>query len=206
MIADDLQEALAQWMTPDLAAYLNAIGSMFSEVELYSEDVEEDDGWLILFDVETVPAGALPWLGQFVGETLPAGLPEVAARERVKDQANMVRGTVASIVRVAQRHLTGERTVTVLERSGFEGADNPDRIVITTYASETPNPDLVLRDLRADAVPTDIEIQYATTTGPTWAQIDAANSSWAQVDAAVPSWSVVRNAAAGSTYTRTKPV
>lgn len=131
-VADDLVAAFAPWMTDDLEAYLRTIGEMFAEVEMYSDDSEEFEGWTILLDPDRCPVAALPYLAQFVGERLPKGLAEAAQRQWIKDAPNQRRGTVSSIVRAAARRLTGAQLVTVIERDG-----GPDKLSVITYDKDT---------------------------------------------------------------------
>lgn len=196
MISDSLVDAFRPWITPDLEIYLRAVGSMFATVEQLTEGGE--DGLWSLFDPDLCPAFALPYLAQYVGEILPVGISEPAAREWIKDAPNQRRGTVMSIVRVAQRSLTGERTVQIIERAGVGGTDDPDRIIIHTYTSETPSPSSVLSDLD-DAVPADIWIVYQTIDGQTWADVDAAYATWAAVDIDVANWEELRSPTPGFT-------
>lgn len=132
-IADDLVAAHAPWLTDDLETYLRAVGGMFTEIELYSADSEEFDGWTILLDVDRCPVKALPYLAQYVGERLPVGLSEDAQRQWIRDAPNQRRGTIQSIVRAAARQLESEHPlVTVIERDG--GAD---KLTVVTYDFQT---------------------------------------------------------------------
>ncbi len=190
MIEDDLVAAVEPWVTPDLETYVREIGKMFAEVEFYADD---DPGWSVLLDVDRALAKDLPFLAQFVGERLPLGLPEADAREWIKDSPNLRRGTLESVIRVAQRHLTGQRTVRVRERSHSDGvSDDPDRITVQTYVSETPNPTLTLTDLRRDAVPAEIILNYSAISGQDWANVMATNANWGVVNTTYASWDAVR--------------
>lgn len=197
-VADDLVAAHAPWLTPDLETYLRQVGGMFSEVELFSDDIDGRPGWSILLDVDRAPARVLPHLAMYVGETLPVGISEVMAREWIRDAPNQIRGTVASIVRTAQRTLTGQRTVSLVERQGSDGLAHADRIRIVTYTSETPDPAATERDLRRDAIPGDIVMFYERRTGQAWADVQAKTIDPPTGLAATPSGT--GGALAGGTY------
>lgn len=203
-VADDLVAAFEPWLTPDLESYLRTIGGMFSQVEMFVEDTDELEGWSILLDPDLCPAWALPYLAQYVGERLPVGIDEAMAREWIKDAPNQRRGTVSSIVRTAQRTLTDPRHVVIVERDGVGGADDPGRVTVMTYISETPNGEVVRADLERDVIPFDIELNYQTVPGQPWSSITG--MSWREVMNTYPSWSDVAEAQTGfTTYSRPRP-
>lgn len=203
-IADDIVAAQAPWLTPDLEDYLRAIGSMFSEVELYALADDDDQGWVILFDPDRCPAPALPYLAQYVGERLPTGIDEAAAREWIKDAPNQRRGTIGAIWRAAQRRLAGERTVAIIERDGVDGSDDPDRLTVITYTAETPDPAGTLADLRS-VVMADVDLNYETVDGQTWVQVQATSTTWNDVRSTYPNWAAVFAARTGLIFTRPRP-
>lgn len=171
---DDLLEGFEPWMTSDLRDYLTAAGGTLAEVELYSSDTDDGhEGWTLLLDVDRCPQPALPYLAQFVGEVLPRGIAEQAGRQWVRDAPNERRGTLAAIIAAAQRYLTGQRTVTVIEREN----NIVDAIGVLTYAQETPDSDAVLRELQK-VVPADVILNYRVSGGQTWNDVNTANASW----------------------------
>jgi hypothetical protein len=205
-LADDFVAAFEPWITPDLEEYLRAIGGMFSEVELYSVAADDELGWSVLLDTDLCPPKALPHRAMYAGERLPVGISDVMAREWIKDAPNQIRGTVASIVRAAQRRLIGQRTVQIDERSGVGGTDDPDRLIVNTYTSETPDPAGVFADLRRDVVPGDIVLVHQVLGGQTWASVRTTYATWAAVRTANPTWQDLRHATPGfTTYTRPRP-
>jgi hypothetical protein len=180
-VTSDILEQATPWMTPDLQVYLETVGSMFLETELYSADTVDELGWMSLLDPDLCPAPALPYLAQYVGERLPQGLTEAQQRQWIKDAPNQMRGTLQSIVRAAQRSLTGSKLVTVITRNG-----GIDKLAVSTYAVQTPSSAQVLKDL-GDVVPLDISLTYTTTAGQLWVAVTA-KGTWAVVKAAYPTW------------------
>ena len=227
-VADDFVAALAPWMTPDLETYARAIGGMFAEVEMWAEDSPTLPGWGILLDVNTCPAKALPYLAMYVGERLPAGITEAAAREWIRDAPNQVRGTPYSIFRAAQRYLTGQRTVQIIEREPSGGTTQTWTAatvggtwaaVGTTYATwaqvlrgSSDDPDRITVITYADetpnqaqvlaelrtVVPADIVLNYQLLTGQRWVDVAGAYATWAAVKAANLTWDDVRGVRVGS--------
>lgn len=202
-VTHDLLDAFEPWMTPDLGAFLRVIGGMFAEVERYAADGDEDSegagtvGWGVMLDPDLCPAAGLPYLAQWVGERLPAGISEADARTWIKDAPNQDRGTPESIVRAAQRWLTGSRLVWLKERSKLDGTVDSDWIAVITYTSQTPNVQRVRDELRK-VVPGDIEMDYATTASALWSAIDS-RGTWGQVRAAYPTWAAVSGSQPGFT-------
>lgn len=194
--ADDAVAAIAPWYTVDYETYVRGLMSMFAEVELFADDVLDDDGnvtnvgWSILFDPDRIPAKGLPYLAQWVGERLPQGLTEAEARTWVKNAPNQFRGTPYSVARAAQRWLTGSQIVQIRERSHLDGTVDSDYLAVQTFTVDTPDPGLVLAELRK-VVPGDIVLDFQTTTGATWADVHILYTSWGAVSAANPTWADV---------------
>lgn len=201
-ISDDLVAALEPWITSALEDYARALGTMFAEVELYSEDEENLEGWEILLDPDSCPAAALPYLAQYVGERLPIGIEERAAREWIKDAPNQRRGTVESIFFAAQRKLTGDRAVSLRERME-PGGEHEDHIEVVTYTAQTPNAGEVLNEL-LKVVPADIVLNYNVLAGQQWSDVDRESASWEAVRARYATWGDVASTLSGAT-TFTRP-
>jgi hypothetical protein len=185
---DELIARHEPWLTDDLQTYLQAISTMVEELELYLGD-DEEYAWAILFDPDRCPVKALPYLAQYVGERLPTGISEAAAREWIKDNPNAKRGTLQSIFLAAQRHLTGDRVVAWWERSDGVGTigEQEDHLLIRTLTDQTPSEGQTLTDILS-VTPADIEVHYDSLAGQTWADV-AAIGTWTAVDTAYDSWS-----------------
>jgi hypothetical protein len=204
-VGELLIEQHLPYLTPDLEDYLNAIGSMFNEIDAYVGILAEEDGWSALLSSTRCPANGLNHLAMYVGERLPSGLDEVMAREWIADAPNQRRGTMYSIVGAAQRTLTGTRLVSIQERSGG-GANPEDYLTVRTYTSQTPNPAAVLADLRT-VVPADIALDYAAASGQSWNQLKATSPTWDAVKSGYASWNEVATKQFGyAIYSRPRPL
>jgi hypothetical protein len=100
-----LIEALEPWMTPSLEIVCESVGALGFDalLELIEEEGSEGEpGWVCawgkLLDPDLCPAEALPYLGQYVGVTIPVGTPEAEARALVKAKGGTNRGTEAAVV------------------------------------------------------------------------------------------------------------
>jgi hypothetical protein len=154
-LADEYVARLEPWMTPDLETYLRAQAAMFEEVELLAFETDTLEAWQVLFDPDLIPAKGLPYLAQYLGEKLPAGIEEALAREWLKDNPNRYRGTPYSIFRAAQRNLTGNRQVGIRERDNGTGPDTDVEILqVMTLEAQTLNPALTEADIRTRPRPT----------------------------------------------------
>jgi hypothetical protein len=233
-IRDDLPLALEPWLTADLQTYAEVIGEMFAGTEMW-EGRGEDDGWSILLDPDRCPAIALPYLAQYVGETLPDGLverDEALAREWIKDAPNQRRGTNYAIFRAAQRKLTGSRLVSIRNRDGqgpwavvddefdswteiestyatwadlMDDTDDPNSMLVATYEAETPDPSGTEADIR-DVAPWDVDLTYEVRVGEDWSDVDDDYATWADIEAAFPTWNDVYVVLAGEpTFSRPRP-
>jgi hypothetical protein len=201
LIRDLLVFALEPWMTDDLRTYLQTIGDMFAEVEMFVGDTDEGDyGWEALLNPDLCPVQALPYLAQYVGERLPAGISEPLAREWIKDAPNQLRGTNYAIQRAAQRKLTGNRKVTLIERDTAT-----DHLTVVTYAAETPNASGTLADILS-VLPADVQLTHTVVTGEVWSQVQSTWATWAAVKAANATWGVVASQQpAGTVFGRPLP-
>lgn len=171
-VLDDLRESMAPISTPDLDTYLQAIASMFSEVELYSlatDDATDDaPGWGVLFDVDLCPVNALPYLAQLVGETLATTLTEDEARRQIRTQPNRRRGTRDGIIAAARATLSDpdDATVVFIERSSSASPSEPAYgLTVGTLSAETPDPTATEAAIRAN-LPGGILLEYIVSDGP----------------------------------------
>src|SRR5262245_26265752 len=129
-----------QWDEPNqgyaLAWYLKMAASMSDEIDLYASDqADGTPGWAILLDPDTCPDKALPWLAQFVGVSLPAGLTRQQKIDLIFARIGWTRGTPQSMIDAAKHTMTGTQTVIFRER-------HPDAYAldVLTFTDETPDP------------------------------------------------------------------
>lgn len=140
--AERLYESLAPLAWDDeandwaLAHLCQAIAKTLDEVADISRDDDETDapGYSQLFDVDEVAEKYLPWLGQFIGVSVPDNLTDEAKRLRIRETDGFNRGTVSAISGAARQFLTGDKTVYVVERHG-----SAYRLTVSTLDSETPD-------------------------------------------------------------------
>jgi hypothetical protein len=209
-IADSLVEAFAPYLTSDLEDYLRSVGVCFEQVERVVGDMEEsEESYPTLLDVDLTPPETLRYLAQYLGERIPAGISDPAAREWLQDHPHTRRGTERAIFLAAQRTLTGTRLVSLRTRTRLDGGADIDYIAVRTIASQTPNPDAVYADLRKNLVPADIVLEYQAITGQTWQDVrelgGASVYTWGDVDADFSSWSPVFTTLSGDSFF-TRPV
>lgn len=202
---DDIRAQLEPWLTVDLGTFTDAISSMWNQVELYAMDSDDGtlQGWTLMFDPVNAPAAGLPWLAQWLGERFPPGLTPGLQREWIADRPTEYRGTVNSFIRAAQRTLTGQRTVSITERSGGD----PDTVAILTYTAETPSSAQVLADLKS-VFPASMILVYSTGAGQTWNGVKTGlyGATWTAVAGHYAHWSDVASDVVGvTTYTRPVP-
>jgi hypothetical protein len=148
----------------DLAAFVDSIGEMFKEVEQYAR--QSDSGllpWATLLDPEeALNTYALLWLAQMAGVRIPVGTGDDDMRAMIESAEARRRGTLAYMVEVAQRLLTGDKFVFTQERDG-----SAYRLSFVTRTAETPDEDAVRAALLA-VKPAGIVLTYAVADGVTW--------------------------------------
>lgn len=135
---------------------------------------EYGSGGRRMLDPDRTAVWALPFLSQFVGiDTIPAGFTEEQTRTLIRDAPGMRRGTPSTLRSAAERYLTGNRTVTILERSG-----GPYKLSVVTRTDETPDSDAVLAALLTQK-PAGIDLTYTVADGQVW---DEVTTAWDDVD------------------------
>lgn len=119
-------------------AYLTeAIGRLSQQAQEVADPEGDAPPLSTLLNPDTCPDWALPWLAQFVGIKLPAGLTPADARAIIHDVAGFSRGTPAALRAAAQLYLTGNKEVFFRERDGGD----PYRLEVVTQANEVPPSD-----------------------------------------------------------------
>jgi len=188
---DFLIDFFEPWMTDSLALFLNAVGSMFDPWWGLVQDVGIDGdsdyvpGWGALFDVDRCPPASLPFLGQIVGVMVPTGMDASDARQLIKAEAGINRGTPASSTSAVQRFLTGSKTVVLQERlNGSTGASDAYQVTIGVLSGEVGS--LAPIQAAVNAVkPAGIIVSYQVIAGWTWG---TAVHTWAQDTASWPTY------------------
>lgn len=185
--AERLIDALGPMVNPDdesdhLRTYLEALARQLDFVaDLSADDDDGTPGYSVLFDPDRVPAVLLPFVGQFVGVSMPEALDESQRRLRLRETDGFRRGTPAAIRGAARQYLTGTKTVYLIERQG-----SAYQLTVATNASETPDPDVVERAVSAQ-IPAGIVVTITTVSGGTFASLRDTHATFAAVSA-VPSF------------------
>jgi hypothetical protein len=169
-------------------AYLcESLATPFLEVQQIFDPEGDVPPVAPLLDPDLCPAFALPWLAQLTGMTLPAGTPENAARELIRNVGGFRRGTRRSIQAAVGAYLTGSKTVYFRERD----AGDAYRLEVVTIASETPDPAAIQRALEL-SVPGGIVVSYRTTAAWDYQQMTTEGGTYAQQSAAYATYSTLR--------------
>lgn len=178
--ADRMKAALEPVMTPSLSAVCDAWAAMIQPVDSLVMDVGIDGdpdyvpGWGTIFDIDTCPVEQLPYLAQFVGETLPAGATEAQWRQRLRDQPNKNRGTPAGIKAAARLTLSNDdgsignpdATVVFIERSASACPSLPAYgLTVGVRADQCPNPAATEAAIRSN-MPAGIVLEYIVSDDP----------------------------------------
>lgn len=183
-----------EWVTLKMCIAL--VAGNVDRLHIYvSDQPDGTPGWGIIFDPDTCPAEALPYLAQFGGTVLRPDMDEAAIRAAIKHPQSFRRGTLPYAIEVLKRRLTGTKTVIVTERY----TSNPWRVLIETLDAETPEPEKTKAEFLEEAKPIGIlaffneralwtwgEFESETVLYPTWAAAEAAFSTYADAEAHEP--------------------
>jgi hypothetical protein len=188
------QDPVAGW---SLLILCNAIGVPYELVEDWVRDTPDGPGWSLLMDVERCPPEALPWLAQFAGVRIPAGLVDVGEqRDWVASTDGFKRGTASALIGAARATLTGAQAVVFRERDGAAQGNPaaPDYayyLTVITYTSQTPDPTATLNALLAQK-PGGIVLNYYTATGQDYQNVKTNNATYAAVTAAYVDYNALK--------------
>jgi Phage tail protein (Tail_P2_I) len=112
IIGQRLSEQLAPILTPDLARLFDSIGAIAEPLMSVLEEtgLDGEAGYVPaygkIFTATTCPAQYLPFLGNFLGVSIPVGASEAEARAIVKAESGLERGTEASMKAAIERAIS----------------------------------------------------------------------------------------------------
>jgi hypothetical protein len=167
-----------------LLLFCDALTSVITErIHEIAADRNGRPGWQTVFDPDTCPPYALPYLGQFVGVALEPALTEAEQRAKITVPEGWQRGTTAAMISAVRRTLTDTQTVIFQERY----PDNAYNLSVRTLAEETPDEAATLRAILTQK-PIGIKLNYEAITSGTWDDLAANYANWDAVSAAFTSW------------------
>jgi hypothetical protein len=149
----------------------------------YGDDAAGIPPGAALTDPAVAPAWALPHAALYTGGEMPARMPGEAeaawlerARAAVVFPAGIRRGSHTAVRLAAAPHLTGTRTVFILDRVG-----NPYELVVRVRASEAADPDAVRLAIEGSyvsggprgAIRAELELVLIVSDGPIWQEAGA---------------------------------
>lgn len=146
-----------------LLRFIEAWTENMVEIDDLVRDSVNGPGWSTAMDVDTAPDKFLDFISQFVGIEFAGGESASDKRDIINALVNLRRGSPAASRAWIDRHLTGTKYVLFNERS-FGSAY---RYSVRTFASETPDPDIVERGLK-EQKPAGLLMDYATIGGMTY--------------------------------------
>lgn len=181
-----------------LPAYFDAIGALFEETARIVTDIGVDGdpdyqtGYGSIFtvsprfagDTAICPTNQLPYLGQFVGVSIPADADDATARSLITSEQGMQRGSSSAIDAAAMRYLIG----TLTHQSRLTPLATPNAFYFTLIV----NPAEVINEAALiDAVnavkPAWVQWSLVVASNPwstathTWAQDTSSWSTYASV-------------------------
>ncbi len=171
-----------------LLKFVEAItGVLFEKIHLLVSDRQNTVGWEVLFDPDTCPAGALPYLAQYVGVTLEPSLTEQQKRDKIRLPENFKRGTRPALIQAVQRTLTGAKTILIDERFGGSAY----ALRVRTLTGETPNATATQAAVVSQK-PGGLVLTYQSVVGQDWNDVKIGDVSWANVATVYPDWQAVK--------------
>jgi len=192
-LASEVYAAMEPYAEPDAAtgwalrSLVEALTKMYTDVDELVRDSADglNPGWSAAFDANRVPAEGLAWLGQLVGVPLLRGDTLATSRIRVAGaETGIRRGSLTTMIIVAKRLLTGNKTVFVSERTS-----NAWTFQISTRTSETPSSAAVLAALTAQK-PAGLIMTYLTVAGVVYSETTAAYATYAATTAAKATYTI----------------
>lgn len=191
-IYEALSPAFTQYDEDNDWAVLRLLNALTSGVidQVYSYVTEEGDrpGWQVILDPDAAPAEVLPWLAQFGGATLRPDMTEEQMRDAIKTPEVFRRGSIDAIKQVAERRLTGTKTVIITER--YTGS--AWRLLIETLEGETPESDKTEAEIIAEQKPIGILLFFNRRAVWDWLEVRTEKATWLKLREDFPTWFDVR--------------
>lgn len=180
-----LYDAIGQGITSQdplglLKTWLDGPTSLLGEVDDVVRDGDTYIGWA--GELTADGTHRTRWTGQLLGVVIPDSADDATARALILSRPAFRRGTVGALRQAAEMHLTGTRRVDILERD-----TSAYHLTVRTYAQETPDPAVVLRDLLA-AKPAGLVLAYVVLTGDPYDSRDAEFATYDALDAYRPTY------------------
>jgi hypothetical protein len=139
--------------------FLGAIGWAFEQMDDLAHSGEGYEPWARLMDLNIIPDEGIPWLGQFSGVDVDPNLDAGGQRQQVMSHVGWNRGTPAVLAAALMPYLTGTQTVAFIERD-----TSPYHFSVSTYASETPDANLVVLAIEKNK-PAGLQYTYTDIAG-----------------------------------------
>ena len=185
-----LFDALGRALTRDaeghdnrlLIRWLEGPGHLLGRID----DVVRDGGWTDILDPTASPPEWLGWVAQFAGVRLTRGLTTVEQRQTIVATAGQQRGTRTAIRDAARSLLTGDRRVSIDERTDGDGNADAYQLRVTTFASETPGDGSAVEQAILQQKPAGLVLHYRVLAESSYADLTAAFASYADVSSFVP--------------------
>jgi hypothetical protein len=168
-----------------LASFCEALGcALMGRVDELVADHDGRPGWQPVFDPDSCPSYALPYLSQFVGTELESRLTEADQRQAIRVPAGWGRGTRQAMIEAVQRTLTGTKNVSVLERYG----DDAYALAVRVLASEQAVSPSETERAALSQKPIGLSLTYLVEGGETWDDLTGRFSTWDDVTSSGETW------------------
>lgn len=191
-------QALEPWLSEDLERLSAAIGAMGYNalLELVEEEGQQGtDGWIApwgkLLNVELCPQEDLPYLGQYVGTTIPVGASEAEARALISEQPQRLRGTQGWIETLIYKHTTLEKTSQTLvelshlvERTNSKGEPDAYAFGVLVPESKVPSKEALQEALKSPENKPAGVWPWFDYSERSYAVLEAAHTTYAALEAA----------------------
>ena len=172
----------------DLERYLEAVAKPMEAVAEIAEESGEQGkaGWVpsygVIFNPATCPAKFLPFLGQFVGVEVPKTATEAEARELIKVESGLSRGTLASL-QAAIKMVLGASFFFVQERTSKAGSEAAYHvnILVGLGKASVALTEAIERTIPGGIMFSVLEVEGAWIEGAKkWSEV-AAGKTWATI-------------------------
>lgn len=159
-----------------------AVRTVWKAEEALRHD-DQGSGWRRMLDPDRCPAWGLDWLRQHVGvDRFPPDFTEQQKRDQLRDTPRFRRGSRQMIREAAGLHLTGTKTVFVLERHG-----GSRRYHTATFTAESPDPQRVLDEL-AIQKPATFLWEHDFLGEGSWDDVESTHADWDEVETDFADW------------------
>lgn len=188
---------IERWGDPGnhLWVYLHALGAMLQPIDdMVKDGPEGEPGWSQMLDLRRAKTEWLPWIGQWVGYTVPdQGKQPLAEydpiqRDQIVCMAAHRRGSIDALYDAIEYHLNEPKTIIIHERT-----PDPDHLDLFVLQSEIKTSLALVQQAALAAKAAGLLFTFQSVAGGTYLEFKARNTIYSTLPPKFSSYTDLKN-------------